>query len=628
MLRRLLNLQGSGDLAGQERDAASAPTTAAERPSALPLVRVISSSGGALFADPASGELTHTPGGETGRGTPIVGLVVPGSGPDLAILFVCAAGRTLPLRAEGATEAASVLAFRIDPAAEAPDAACGLRDPRTGLALSAADFGTVPVPCNRREIGRWETFRLRPAEGETVPAPLAAAGRLLRTGQTARDLLDWLRAEDEASLAACGQAVLGVLPAGVLVEAAGLIETDRTCWHRLAAAQGGWLGAALRDLSTWLDARRPAARLAIDESLDILGRPAGAGGDVAGGLALLARLRDGVEPRGALAIVTVARNDGIHLLDWIAHHRALGVEHVFVYLQGSVDGSAALLSSLAEAGIVTLVEERHAPGLDGGAVHRKICTHALSCLPQTLDYRWTLVMDVDEYVVLDTSRHESLPALLAARAEGGAQAVALFRLFFRPGPAVEWTPEPVVSRFRRRYPHPFAHLKTVFLTGEHVSSNPHDPIARPGASIVTHDATGRAHHWPGRPASPAEGRPVFEDAWINIYMIRSIQEYLWQQAGARAVLPPGLSPGAVFGHVRSVVDEDLRLDERAVALVPAQQEELAALRALPGVAASERLVVDHFRRQSMALAQLVAQSMQSDPILRGVAATWLPRGAA
>ena len=53
-----------------------------------------------------------------------------------------------------------------------------------------------------------------------------------------------------------------------------------------------------------------------------------------------------------LAILTV-RNEGAFLLDWLAHHRAVGITDVLVFSNDCQDGTDAMLDRLAEMGWLT-----------------------------------------------------------------------------------------------------------------------------------------------------------------------------------------------------------------------------------------------------------------------------------
>ena len=58
--------------------------------------------------------------------------------------------------------------------------------------------------------------------------------------------------------------------------------------------------------------------------------------------------------RTAAAVVTV-KNEGCFLLECVAHYRAIGFEHVFIYTNDNTDGSKALLDALDRTGWVTVI---------------------------------------------------------------------------------------------------------------------------------------------------------------------------------------------------------------------------------------------------------------------------------
>ncbi|MDB5506212.1 MAG: glycosyl transferase, family 2 [Devosia sp.] len=58
-------------------------------------------------------------------------------------------------------------------------------------------------------------------------------------------------------------------------------------------------------------------------------------------------------PDHSLAIVAIVKNEGPYLLEWLAFHRAVGVEQFFIYDNASDDGSTELLAGLHRLGVVT-----------------------------------------------------------------------------------------------------------------------------------------------------------------------------------------------------------------------------------------------------------------------------------
>ncbi len=55
------------------------------------------------------------------------------------------------------------------------------------------------------------------------------------------------------------------------------------------------------------------------------------------------------------------RNEGPYILEWLAHHRAIGVRDALIYSNDCDDGSDALLDLLAGAGMATAREAMRSP---------------------------------------------------------------------------------------------------------------------------------------------------------------------------------------------------------------------------------------------------------------------------
>lgn len=102
--------------------------------------------------------------------------------------------------------------------------------------------------------------------------------------------------------------------------------------------------------------------------------------------------------RHKVAVVVTARDEGIYLPEWIAHYRLTGVDHIFLYSNDNADGSDPLLAALAEAGMITLVRNLPAPGVNPQV---KAYQHAILLLDALRDYRWVLFVDADEFLFFD-----------------------------------------------------------------------------------------------------------------------------------------------------------------------------------------------------------------------------------
>jgi glycosyltransferase involved in cell wall biosynthesis len=92
-----------------------------------------------------------------------------------------------------------------------------------------------------------------------------------------------------------------------------------------------------------------------------------------------------------LAVVAIVKNEAEYLEEWLAFHLALGVEHFFIYDNGSTDGSAELLERYINHGFVTRIDWP----IGGGQL--SAYNHALRMFGATTE--WLAYFDPDEFLV-------------------------------------------------------------------------------------------------------------------------------------------------------------------------------------------------------------------------------------
>lgn len=224
-----------------------------------------------------------------------------------------------------------------------------------------------------------------------------------------------------------------------------------------------------------------------------------------------------------LAIGAIFKNEGPYILEWVAFHRAVGVDRFFIADNASDDGSSDFLAALDRAGIVTHIPF---PGTPGRAP--QLPAYAEILRRHGGDADLVAFVDADEFLVPADPATSLRPALaaLAARPEVGAVAVnwALY------GSSGEETARDglVIERFVAR-----AARDTLF--NRHYKS-----IVRPAAVAGTHETPhlfrlrrGYATvHADGSPAEPYDARHhgLSRDvAWapvrINHYVVKSREEF-------------------------------------------------------------------------------------------------------
>ncbi len=199
-----------------------------------------------------------------------------------------------------------------------------------------------------------------------------------------------------------------------------------------------WASRALPRLGRWLampDEVRHERRCGPE--LAVLAEAGASGLPQSFAQAVNAAARRLVAPRRQLCAVAAVRDCGPLLLEWVAHHRRLGVEHFFLYAPAATgsdglprgdDGTAGLLAALAGSGVVTWIATAVAPEVDPSALAHG---HALQMLADVLDFRWLLLGAPDEFACPDAA-HPALPALLAPVPGRPFDVLALPALSFGP----------------------------------------------------------------------------------------------------------------------------------------------------------------------------------------------------
>lgn len=108
-------------------------------------------------------------------------------------------------------------------------------------------------------------------------------------------------------------------------------------------------------------------------------------------------------PALGLAIVAIVKNEADYLEEWLAFHLALGVDHFFIYDNGSTDGSAELLERYINHGLVTRIDWP----IGGGQL--AAYNHALRMFGATSE--WLGFYDPDEFLV--PLQDDDIPSFLA-----------------------------------------------------------------------------------------------------------------------------------------------------------------------------------------------------------------------
>ncbi|OCX67136.1 glycosyl transferase family 2 [Thioclava sp. SK-1] len=99
---------------------------------------------------------------------------------------------------------------------------------------------------------------------------------------------------------------------------------------------------------------------------------------------------------GRTAIVTTMKNEGPFILEWLAYHRAIGVDDFLIYTNDCTDGTDTMLDMLTEKGLVVHRENPWRPGGELKPQHAAL--QASESEPVIQNAGWSICMDVDEFI--------------------------------------------------------------------------------------------------------------------------------------------------------------------------------------------------------------------------------------
>lgn len=279
-----------------------------------------------------------------------------------------------------------------------------------------------------------------------------------------------------------------------------------------------------------------------------------------------------IRPR-FLAILTV-KNEGAFVIDWLAHHRAVGFTDFLVFSNDCTDGTDAMLDRLAAMGWLTHLRNDgpHRKGPQWAALKRA------EAHPLRRQADWILVLDIDEYVNVHAGAG-TLADLLAALPD--ATAIPLtWRLFGNAG-IRDFTDRPVAAQFTRAapvvmgWPWRAALFKTLFRNdgtyarlGVHRPRQP-DPARLPAQRWF--DGSGRelppAFH-SGRIFSNY-GQDNYGLAQLNHYALGAMESYVLKADRGRANREASVFDLSYWVERNFCTDEDrsiLRLEPAAARL--------------------------------------------------------------
>lgn len=152
-------------------------------------------------------------------------------------------------------------------------------------------------------------------------------------------------------------------------------------------------------------------------------------------------------PHGTIMAVSMMKDEAPYLLEWFAHHLAVGFTDILVYTNDCTDGTVEMLQRLQALGL-----GHHRPNVirEGVKPQPSALSHA-QAEPLVAAADWVMVFDADEFLAINHPSGHLDGMLDDVVAKGANGIVVTWRIFGSNG-VIDWSRTPVTEQFTRAAP--------------------------------------------------------------------------------------------------------------------------------------------------------------------------------
>ncbi len=284
----------------------------------------------------------------------------------------------------------------------------------------------------------------------------------------------------------------------------------------------------------------------------------------------------------SVCLLATVKNEGPWLLEWVAHHRAIGFDPIIVASNDCDDGTDLMLERLQEMGEVIHVPN---PPPYESSVQETAYARARA-LPALQAADWVMVLDADEFLNVHVG-NRSVHSLISSLSDKTEAVVVTWRNF-GDAERVLWEDGEVCAQFTRAQDQPNRHSGfKVLFRDQHLYDRlwVHGPWSDEGSDgkqdAVIRTAAGkwirRSLFRTARPKSTLHAnKQSWVGAQINHYAVKTRDVFGLKRYRGRGGKLQGIRHnGNFFNNMNSNKTEDLSIQETE----EARREKLASYRA-------------------------------------------------
>ncbi len=244
-------------------------------------------------------------------------------------------------------------------------------------------------------------------------------------------------------------------------------------------------------------------------------------------------LKANVSPHGQVTAVSMMKDEGPFVVEWVAHHLAVGFTDLVVYTNDCSDGTDDMLIRMEELGLV----HHRRNDVPAGQRPQPSALNFAEDEPVVQAADWLLVLDADEFLSIRYG-DGGIDGLIGAALDKGANGIVITWRIFGSGGIIDWSRAPVTEQYLTAAPPMWNKgwgVKTLFTyDANHWKLGIHRPKMR--AKMIETPFPDQVH-WLNGSGQPMEDyfkfrgwrsitRTVGYDwAQLNHYAVKSVESY-------------------------------------------------------------------------------------------------------